>query len=131
MQYLFVYSNSQNFICLEKKWLSECFSLIISMYSLKLLFGKLLCYFISLQNYPGNLLCHFISLQITVNPLKDKVYQQIYIEIFLTCLGAKPSIFWSHVNCPIHWAVKLRWKLSTLIKYFEKNWNMGQGSVFL
>jgi hypothetical protein len=43
--------------------------------------GKLLCYFISLHNFPRNLLCHFISLQMTENqPKKLKFFNRDTME---------------------------------------------------
>jgi hypothetical protein len=49
---LFTRNLNLSFICLEE----YCFT------------GKLLSYFISLQNFPVHLLCHLISLQMKENP---------------------------------------------------------------
>jgi hypothetical protein len=78
-RYLFTQNHYISLICLEDIMSQEVPSLVISIYSLENCFaGKLLCYLISLQNFPENLLFHFISPQMTENQLKDKVFQWRY-----------------------------------------------------
>jgi hypothetical protein len=92
LQYLPLFTDNHycSFICLKDLMTQQVPSLVISIYSLENCFAdKLLCYFISLQNFPGNLLCHFISLQMTEN----QVFQWRYNGKKLASVGIKSSTY--------------------------------------